>query len=557
MENREIKNERIDDIPLLLEQIKEMRIQELLDKHIIPHKNWEGASVGWVSSIWLSHILSEASHKMNHVEEWATYRIESLRKCTGEKIQTKDFTDDRLASILRLFSNDTYWKEFETALNQNIIRIYELTDKTIRLDSTTANSYCNPEGMFQFGHSKDRSDLPQIKIMMSSIDPLGMPLTTAIVEGNKADDPLYIPTIKQVRTSLGRKGLLYVGDCKMGALETRAFIAKGGDFYLCPLPATQVLEIEPSTQTQCIERGKEIIATGYEVEKEKGTTLDGKPFKWKERQLIVRSFQYAKASEHGLKSRLEKATEELLELNKRGKGKRFPKTPDELKSKIEGIITHYRVKGILQIDHTEEKEERRVRPYKGKPQRVDITWRFSLQVTINPTALESAVEKMGWKVYVTNAPKEQMPLEDAVLAYRNEYLIERVFGRLKGKTLSLSPMYVERDDHATGLVRLLSIGVRVLTLLEFVVRKRLAEEQRELFGLYAGNPKRATARPTTERLLRAFHQMTWTLVRTPNEEYSQVTPLSKLQQDILGLLGFSMEVYTQLCDVKEGVLVAS
>ena len=36
-------------------------------------------------------------------------------------------------------------------------------------------------------------------------------------------------------------------------------------------------------------------------------------------------------------------------------------------------------------------------------------------------------------------------------------------------------MYLEREDHATGLIRLLSIGLRVLTLLEFGVRRRLAK----------------------------------------------------------------------------------
>ena len=65
-------------------------------------------------------------------------------------------------------------------------------------------------------------------------------------------------------------------------------------------------------------------------------------------------------------------------------------------------------------------------------------------------------------------------------------------------------MYVERDDHATGLVRLLSIALRVLTRLQFVVRRQLAELGTPLAGLYAGNPKRATAHPTTERLLEAF-----------------------------------------------------
>ena len=66
--------------------------------------------------------------------------------------------------------------------------------------------------------------------------------------------------------------------------------------------------------------------------------------------------------------------------------------------------------------------------------------------------------------------------------------MERSLGRLKGQPLSLRPMYLERDDHATGLVRLLSVGLRVVTLLESVARRHLAEEGKSVAGLYAGQP---------------------------------------------------------------------
>src|SRR5262245_63861371 len=76
--------------------------------------------------------------------------------------------------------------------------------------------------------------------MLSTLDPLGLPLATAVVPGHHADDPLYTPAVMQVRASLGQRGLLYVGDCKMAALESRAFLHAGQDFYLCPLSALQV-----------------------------------------------------------------------------------------------------------------------------------------------------------------------------------------------------------------------------------------------------------------------------------------------------------------------------
>jgi transposase len=79
-------------------------------------------------------------------------------------------------------------------------------------------------------------------------------------------------------------------------------------------------------------------------------------------------------------------------------------------------------------------------------------------------------------------------LQEAVLAYRTEYLVERAMGRLKGRPLSLTPMYLARDDHATGLIRLLSMGVRVLTLLACGVRRRLALAKTTRAGLSVGIP---------------------------------------------------------------------
>ena len=113
----------------------------------------------------------------------------------------------------------------------------------MRLDSTTASGYWeeNKEGLLQRGHSKDhRPDLSQVKIMLATLDPLGLPIASEILSGNRSDDGLYVPAVEEVRKTIGKRGLLYVGDCKMGSLSTRQFIQSGGDYYLCPLAKNQV-----------------------------------------------------------------------------------------------------------------------------------------------------------------------------------------------------------------------------------------------------------------------------------------------------------------------------
>ena len=206
-----IITERVDDIPLLLEQMQRMGLPTLLDTHFPTHGNWTGLSLGWVSTIWLSSISSRGDHRMAHVEPWVAKRLWMLGATTGQVVTRVDFTDARLEIVLRRLSDDERWGAFEAALNQHTVRVYDLSTERVHVDSTSASAYAtvSATGLFQFGHSKDyRPDLPQVKVMQAVLDPLGMPLATDVVSGERADDPLYLPCIARVQASLGRRGLL-------------------------------------------------------------------------------------------------------------------------------------------------------------------------------------------------------------------------------------------------------------------------------------------------------------------------------------------------------------
>ena len=125
--------------------------------------------------------------------------------------------------------------------------------------------------------------------------------------------------------------------------------------------------------------------------------------------------------------------------------------------------------------------------------------------------------------------------------------IERGFGRLKGRPLGLSPLYLQKEEHAVGLIRLLTLALRVLCLVEFAARRSLAAAGVSLAGLYAGQPRRATARPTSELLLRTFQGVNLVTLPGGSGAPRQVTPLSGLQQRILVLLELPADTYSRLC----------
>src|SRR5215470_9182264 len=112
-----IITERVDDAPLLLEQMKRMELPTLIDQYFPAHGNWYGLSLGWVSTIWLSSIMSRGDHRLVHVEPWVANRLLTLKTVTGQDVERLDFTDDRLESVLRYLSDDHRWGQFESRLN--------------------------------------------------------------------------------------------------------------------------------------------------------------------------------------------------------------------------------------------------------------------------------------------------------------------------------------------------------------------------------------------------------------------------------------------------------
>jgi transposase len=557
-----MKVERVDDIPVLMAHMQTMQVATLLDQFFATHGNWEGElSFGQVTTTWLGFILSEGDHRLSQAEPWAEQHVDTLSACWGRTVRALDFSDDRLANILDRLSDAAAWNGFEGALTGGLLRVYELAAQRIRLDSTSAKTYAgvSPDGLFQFGHSKDhRPDLAQVKISLSVLDPLGLPLTTTVVGGNCADDPLYVPEIRRVQKVLGAGGKTYIGDCKMGSLATRAYLAASQDYYLCPLGGVQMPEQELDALLEPLRRGQQklqgvyqkkdqgtrsLIAQGYEVSVPLTAQVDGQSVTWGERRLTVRSLAQARQQAQQLDKRLQRAHYQIQRLNIRKQGKRRLDA-EALQAAAVEILQQLGVAGLIRITVKTRTRERSKRKYGTRPEQVIEQSQSRVGARLDRVAVAAAKQRMGWRVYATNHPR--LTLSQTVQAYRGQYRIERGFGRLKGRALSLVPLFLHTDERVVGLIRLLSLALRVLTLVEVLVRRQLAKEGTAVVGLYAGNKKRETTRPTAERLLRAFEGISLVVVRRGGQVQAMLSALSPLQEHLLQLLGQSVQVYERL-----------
>jgi transposase len=562
-EPRLLRVEVVADLPVLWETLKRLDLPAGLDRHFPTPRHWKGPlTPGEVLAVWLLFLLSQGDHCLNHVQPWAAQHHGTLSALLGKTVLPVDLHDDRLADWLnRLGSGDSF-SGLERDLNQQTIRVYHLPTDTVRIDTTTANSYADvltEQGLLQFGHSKDDPERPQLKIAAGVLDPLGMPLATAVVPGNSSDDPLYVPVIQAVQPSFGVGGRTYVGDCKMAALATRAFVAAGKDFYLCPLSENQLSRarrrelLQPVFDgAQALEQvwrpgGKgqpdELVAEGFCVDVELTAQVAEKEVTWTERRWLVRSLAYAQAQEAALERRLDNAIRALRELvvRKQGKKQLFHA---ELMQAAEAIVKREGVQGLLSYAAEALMSTRQVQAYRGRPARQETDVFFQIEVRRNETQIEEKKREMGWQVYGTNALGLLLP--QAVWAYRGQYRIEDDWSRLKGRPLGLTPMYLQDERRMQGLVHLLSLALRLLTLLEWVVRERLRQDGSKLQGIYAGQPGRKTDRPSAELLLKAMKTVSVSVVEVNGQIHALLSPLTEVQKRLLALWDMPPDLYEKL-----------
>jgi len=550
----------------------QMRIEQLIDQELpAPHGNRQGLSYGQLAVVLLSYIISQADHRLCAVESWVNQHHQSLELATGWKIGNKDATDDRLADLLSALGSSQHqaMETIETFLGQHLIRAYSLPTDTARSDTTSFSVYHQPtekqpEGettsasLLHFGYSKDRRpDLLQYRQMLATLDPLGMPLVSATLAGNGADDPIYLPTWKRLAKIIGHSDFLFLADSKASSWSNRGQIDREGGIYCFPVAMTghrpkllQDWVVAPPTPVQDIylptqEQAEIPVAEGFEIPLG-SLWLDPNSqqwHRWSERWLAIRSHALAARQIKRLEQRLQKAEKALTQLASK------PGTDAQsLQEKVDRLLESDRLKKYLLVKINKQIRYPKVYCTRGRPNQ-ESSFRRLRQTTLTLTyqrqeaALAEFHALAGWRLYVTNAPEQRLSLSESVFYYRQQWQPERGFHLFKRGCLPALPIYFQDEDRIQGLMFLLTIALRAFTLIEFVVRRHLAEQQTSLAGLYDGNPQRTTNRPTAERLLTAFCGITLYFHR---DRSTEITPLNCVQQQILNLMGIPESIYEAL-----------
>jgi transposase len=208
-----------------------------------------------------------------------------------------------------------------------------------------------------------------------------------------------------------------------------------------------------------------LAAEGYEFERP--CCAPGGEVEWRERVLVVRSPRHANHQAAGLEKRLRHAETQLTALTPpKGRGKRQLTDEATLVEAIALVLTAHRVDGLLSVAWEKQVEQTtqyvgRGRGSVNREKRVIQKTRDQItHITRQEDAIAALSQRFGWKAFVTNAGQPRLSLQDAVLCYRNEYRVERIFNRLKSR-VHIAPLFVKLNEQIEGLTYLLTLGVRV------------------------------------------------------------------------------------------------
>jgi len=550
----QISSEQIGDLAILSHQIRNTGLAARMEAYFPTHHLWQGPGVGKTLECLLMYILSENDHRMSVVETWASLRPQVLSWLLQEaEFTAKHVSDDRLGNLLDLVSKDQ-WSAFQRAHNEELIRIYQLREDssqplTARIDSTTAQSD-RPRGeLFQDGHNAKGVDLAQLKVMMLAIDRANLPIAMLTVAGNRSDDSLYVPVLKEAwQQGLPGQELLIVGDSKLCHLENMLFIARSGNYYMGPLAQRQFSRQDLLKASQWI-ADQERVGQGPQAVERLAAGAEETQLIAQVKELPARCLtdpqtgvdylqrlvavcptnQRAKQLKE-LEERLANGQEALQQRFLRRQGRKTLSDPIEAQQEVDKILLKYKVDHLLNVS---------IRP--GK----DAKSPCMIDIQLNETAYQTERQSAGWRVFATNAAEERLSAKEVALCYWEEYRIEQQFHLLLNKCTALMPILLKKDNRIQALLRVLMLALQYSNLLQFTIREELAkQEEPYITNVVPGNPGRKIYQPTTRLILQAFKTVQLIFVHLPDgTQFAQLQGLQDYHYRLLDLMRLPANLY--------------
>jgi len=118
----------------------------------------------------------------------------------------------------------------------------------------------------------------------------------------------------------------------------------------------------------------------------------------------------------------------------------------------------------------------------------------------------------------------------------------------------LSPIHIQKDERIDGLVKLLTIPLRILVLIDKTIQDCIAKRGKKLSGLFRYNLKKEVSRPKAERIIEFFEGIYASFCYVGELSCILVLGLESKHREILELLNMSEEIFTAFGEIQDTMI---
>ena len=469
-------------------------------------------------------------------------------------IASGEYFDDRLADTLDAIF-DYGIGNLETLITQNMISVFDIHNDLCHNDTTSASVYgeCNKNRTtdsikITFGYSKKhRKDLKQLVWSLSVSSDSGFPLFQKVYSGNTADVQTYVEQWHNLIDLLGDRDFLYVADSKLITRENMAHIHDNDGFFIAPAPMYESYKnafydaLDQHDHEELIPY-KNQINRGFEVP----LTVRHEDKKYSFRMIVLYDHGLFARKQRTLKNRIGKTNNAFKELSKK-LNKYKLKTEAAIDKACASILKKYQVTAFFEytIENNPTvtyKNKKRGRPSKDAEKVAVTEDHFSIKLIFDEVAFENALGYCGYYPLITNKNREDLSIEAAMMAHKNQYKSEHTNRRAKSG-YRLEPIYLHTPERIEAFLFLFKIALQLIVLIERAARTSITQRDK---GLDNFMPNRKDVRnPRTEYLLAEFQYIVRGKMVLPDKRtYGFVSELNDLQKDILAVLEVPLECFT-------------
>lgn len=479
---------------------KEFDIAGQIDKLIPVRSQEHHVTTGQAVEAMILNGLGFVNQRLYLVSKF--FEDKPVGRLIAEGIEAEHLNDDRLGRALDSLYEHGVSSLFASIATEVMAQLGH-TPKDVHLDSSSFhvhgdyNSGKEADTLLHitYGHSKDhRPDLPQAALQLIVDHLSGIPIHMEVLNGNNSDSISFRQTLEQYASHLKTTGVeRIIADSKLYSQETLRVLSDSNMHWLTRVPGTigQVKELCSQTELEKMHWiNEDYAAVGHQV-----IYADIAQY-W----LVVYSRQAQKREKKTFKRKIGKQSQKAVKEWEKLCRQAFHCREDALAAADKWLAKQ----SYLQLESVDVEQIKRY-AQKGKPAKDASPERIEYYLTGNlATDLAACQKELFQQSLFVLASDEKATSQDEqaqmLTAYKAQHTVERGFRFLKDPQIVASSFFVKNPQRVEALLFVMTLSLFIYSLLEYKIRKALAEQNKTVPD-QKGKP---TAKPTGRWIFHCF-----------------------------------------------------